>query len=365
MVKIPSSRIKRIVRRISGIILRVIIILLLLLVIVIFLLQTSAVQNFGRKKIQSYLESKLHTKVVIGELSVDFPKNILLKNIYLEDQHQDTLLSAGNLNLDVNLWGLFHQKIIVSDLEMDRWTVHMVRRLPDSNFNYSFVINAFASKNPSQEKETKGSPWIFELGNIHLTNIRAHYQDDATGNDASVFLSDLRTTIKTFDPGRLIFAAPEFSVRGLNGNMRLYKPTFAATSPKPSVVKKASVGEAVQLQLGKIGLDSIALVYSDEVNNSIANINIGRLSIVTNSIDLNNTRFDLKSVDLNQTKFQLAHGKSVVPQEKKNSTESTWMVNLAHLNLVNDEFIYDDDEKKPVSNAVDYDHLHVSNLNTS
>ena len=110
MVKSPSSRFKRIVRRISGIIFWVIIIFLLLVVIILFLLQTSFVQNFGRMKIQAYLESKLHTKVIIGELSIDFPKNIVLKNIYLEDQHRDTLLFAGNLNLGVNLWGLFHHK---------------------------------------------------------------------------------------------------------------------------------------------------------------------------------------------------------------------------------------------------------------
>src|SRR5258708_563540 len=128
MVNGPSSRFKRIARRISRIILRVVIIFLFLVVIVLFLLQTSSVQNFGRKKIQAYLESKLHTKVIIGELSVDFPKNIVLKNIYLEDQHRDTLLSAGNLNLDVNLWGLFHHKIVVNDMTMDHWTVHMVRR---------------------------------------------------------------------------------------------------------------------------------------------------------------------------------------------------------------------------------------------
>src|SRR5450432_2160047 len=192
MVKNPSSRFNRMVRRFSRIILRVIIIFLLLIVIVLFLLQTSSVQNYGRKKIQDYLETKLHTKVVIGELSIDFPKNIVLKNIFLEDQHRDTLLSAGNLNLDVNLWGLFHHKIVVNGMSMDHWIVNIVRRLPDSDFNYSFVIKAFASGNTSQEKATTGnSPWVFELGNIHLTNIRAHYQDDASGNETTVFLSDL------------------------------------------------------------------------------------------------------------------------------------------------------------------------------
>ena len=236
MVKSPSSSLKRIVRRISRITLRVVIIFLLLIIISLFLLQTSFVQNFGRKKIQAYLESKLHTKVIIGDLSVDFPKNIVLKNIYLEDQHQDTLLSAGNLNLDVNLWGLFHHKIVVNDMTMDHWTVHIERRLPDSDFNYSFIVRAFASGDTSQEKATKEtSPWTFELGNIHLVNIRAHYQDDATGNETTMFLSDLRTRIKTFDPDRLIFAAPEFSVKGLNGYVRIYKPTLVLHTRKSSI----------------------------------------------------------------------------------------------------------------------------------
>ena len=41
------------------------------------------------------------------------------------------------------------------------------------------------------------------------------------------------------------------------------------------------------------------------------------------------------------------------------------MVNLANLNLVNDEFSFDDDGKKPVTDAVDYAHLHIRNLNTT
>jgi hypothetical protein len=382
MVKISSSGNKRLVRRISWFVLRIIIIFLILIVIILFLLQTSSVQNFGRKKIQAYLESKLHTKVIIGELSIDFPKNIVLKNIFVEDQHRDTLLSAGNLNLDVNLWGLFHHKVVVNDITLDRWTVHIERRLPDSVFNYAFIVNAFASGNVNQEKAVEGnSPWVFELGKIHLANIRARYKDDATGTDATLFLSDLQTTIKTFDPDRLIFAAPEFSVKGLNGYLSQYKPTLILRQEKNRPLStvnsqlstskeqnpQAKRSNPIRLQVGKIGLDSILIAYSDEISNTKANVNIGLLSIVTDSIDLNKMQFDLKSVDLNQTKFQLVHEKSVIQQNKKDTTgnPSGWTVHLANLNLVNDEFGFDDERKKPVANAVDYAHLLVRNLNTT
>ena len=117
--------------------------------------------------------------------------------------------------------------------------------------------------------------------------------------------------------------------------------------------------------MGKIGLDSILISYTDEISNTKAKADIGLLSIVTDSIDLNKMQFDLESVDLNQTKFQLVQGKSVIQQNKKDTAQKTWTVHLANLNLVNDVFSFDDDTKKPVTDAVDYAHLFVSNLNTT
>ena len=46
-------------------------------------------------------------------------------------------------------------------------------------------------------------------------------------------------------------------------------------------------------------------------------------------------------------------------------SEGTWTVHLANLNLVNDEFSFDDEGKKPITNAVDYAHLLIRNLNTT
>ncbi len=113
------------------------------------------------------------------------------------------------------------------------------------------------------------------------------------------------------------------------------------------------------------------MTYSDELSNTKANVNIGLLSILADSIDLNKMQFDLKSMDLNQSKVQLVLGKSdVKKQDKKEKAEKpgakiAWIVNLANLNLVNDEFSFDDEEKKPVTDAMDYAHLHIRNLNTT
>ena len=365
-----SSRFKQIARRVTRIMLRVIIIFLFLIVIVVFLLQTSFVQNFGRKKIQVYLESKLNTKVAIGEISVDFPKNIMLKNIYLEDQHGDTLLFTGNLNLDVNLWALFKQKVVVNNIDLEQTTVNIERLVRDSSFNYAFITRAFASENTSQHKaEQVNSQWTFETGTIHLVNIRAHYKDDATGNEANFFLSDLQTNIKTFDPDRNAYAIPGFSVNGLNGNVRRYKPVLILRKEDHTRISQAKDSTSIHLQLGIIGLDSVLIAYSDEIDNFKANLDIGRMSIVADSMDLNNMQFDLKSMELNHSKFQMVIGKSdkqkpdKEEEDEKSETHKPWIVRLGNLNLANDEFNYDNDRKKPIRNAIDYAHLQIRDLN--
>ncbi|MEO8117105.1 MAG: hypothetical protein ABI653_05595, partial [Bacteroidota bacterium] len=60
--------------------------ILLLFILVLIAIQIPAVQNFARGKIVTYLEKKIQTKVEIGKLSIDFPKRIVLENIYFEDQ---------------------------------------------------------------------------------------------------------------------------------------------------------------------------------------------------------------------------------------------------------------------------------------
>ena len=48
--------------------------IILLLTIAIFSLQFPAVQNFVKNKLVDYLENKIHTKVQLDRVYIDFPK---------------------------------------------------------------------------------------------------------------------------------------------------------------------------------------------------------------------------------------------------------------------------------------------------
>src|ERR1700690_893952 len=93
--------------------------LIFLIILVLLLIQTAPVQNFARKKIVSYLENKLKTKVEIGKLTIKFPTSISLQNVFLEDQSKDTLLYGKELDVDISMFKLLKSEISIKEISLN------------------------------------------------------------------------------------------------------------------------------------------------------------------------------------------------------------------------------------------------------
>ena len=120
--------------------------LVFLVILVLILIQTSFVQNFARKKVVSFLEHKLHTKVEIGKLDVDFPTALSLQNVFFEDQSKDTLLYGGEIKVDIDMFKLIKNDIEIKEIALNNILVEVKKLPPDSVFNFQFIIDAFASE---------------------------------------------------------------------------------------------------------------------------------------------------------------------------------------------------------------------------
>ncbi len=113
-----NHRLNPVVRKILKILGWVIASIIFLLVLVYVLIQIPAVQNFAKNKVVSYIEKKIKTRVQIGNLSIAFPKQIVLQNIYFEDQKKDTLLSGKEIPVDIALLKLISNEVNVGYLEL-------------------------------------------------------------------------------------------------------------------------------------------------------------------------------------------------------------------------------------------------------
>jgi translocation and assembly module TamB len=196
-----SKSVRKVMRRIFRITITTVLVILSLILLILLLIQTGPVQNYGRGKIEAYLENKLHTKIRIGNLYIGFPSRIILKNVYLEDRRKDTLLSGGKIQVDISMLRLFSSELRINSLELDDITMKVKRLLPDSVFNFQFIADAFSSpQDESLKKKNESGGFHFIIGTIHLKNVHAYYGDDATGNDINLTLGEFNTTLKTFDP---------------------------------------------------------------------------------------------------------------------------------------------------------------------
>src|SRR4051794_12996847 len=96
--------------------------LIALVVLLLIAIQTAPVQNFARKKIVSFLENKLKTRVDIKRLDIDFPKMLVLEGVYIEDKTKDTLVAGNQLKVDIDMFKLLHSEIQINEINLNQIT---------------------------------------------------------------------------------------------------------------------------------------------------------------------------------------------------------------------------------------------------
>lgn len=199
-------------RRLLRIFLRMLLTLFIILLLVFFLIQTPFIQNIARAKAETYLSRKLKAPVRIGHLDISFFRSVTLKDIYIEDRHKDTLLSAGLISVRLQMLALLHNNLDIREIHLDNLIAKVLRRSPaDTTFNYQFIIDAFAGQPTAKPAATSGTPMKFGMKTLLLDNIRFVYRDTLTGNAADVIIGHSRT-----DLGGIGLDSLRFAVAGLH-----------------------------------------------------------------------------------------------------------------------------------------------------
>src|SRR4051812_16976411 len=120
-----QHRTKRIITKVFKVLGWIIFSILIILIAIIGIIQLPAVQQKITQKAVSFLEKKIGTNVDIESLYISFPKNIVLKGFYLEDKAKDTLLYAGKLSVDTDLWALTQHEIQLNDITLENITANV------------------------------------------------------------------------------------------------------------------------------------------------------------------------------------------------------------------------------------------------
>jgi TamB, inner membrane protein subunit of TAM complex len=256
-----SRRSRSVIRRLAILLLKGVLTIILIAIILIFLVQTPYVQGIVRVKAERYLSRKLNTPVAIGNLAIGFPRTVLLENVYIADRQKDTLLEAGLIHVDLDMWGLLHNTLDIREFHLADLTVKVKRTLPDSAFNFQFIVDAFAGQDKKTPAPKSGPAMKMYLRSVLLDKIRLVYKDAVTGDDADVWIEHNQTRMDRFDP-----AGQQFS--------------------------------------GQIELQHSILNYRNTMTALAANLQLGRLTAGFKTVDLDRMNIALNSLSLDSTNIQ-------------------------------------------------------------
>ncbi|MCW3077507.1 MAG: hypothetical protein JWO32_2116 [Bacteroidetes bacterium] len=172
--------------------------LVLLCVTLYFGIQSYTFQTWLGKKAGSYLSDELHTSISIKKVELDFFTKARLVEVYVADQHKDTLLK-GDLSIDIKEFDYKNKRLVLDKIILSNMTAKLIHYAGDSTLNYQFLFDYFVSDNKKKQDTAKG--WSVTPGDVILDNLAFVYKDEkkdikVSRNMNYNFLSFYRTSGK-------------------------------------------------------------------------------------------------------------------------------------------------------------------------
>jgi translocation and assembly module TamB len=334
--------------------------LITFLLLVIAAIQIPAVQNRIVQKTITELEQRFGTTVSLKHIAISFPKKIVLEELYIEDQSRDTLLYAGELSVDTDLFAFLRRRIQLNDVSLKNWKV-IISRLSDSEtFNYDFIPAAFKTKS-ANVPDTTAVPWGFDIKNIKLTDVDLTYRDSRLGNEIEAAIGNLAVDVEELDldSPHLWLNAVEFEdsrisavFSGSSENVPDSTQTNANTTPFTfdfesasfrnitSTVKNVSMEEILRVDLGELKVD------------------VKKFDLVKQEIDVNNVSMSNSFISFQHTGVPIDSAAVADESETK-----PWLLSLSSLELKNNSIQYYDFNSPNVKEGLNFDNLWIRDIN--
>ena len=335
------------------------------------LIQVPAVQNFARKKVVSFLENKIKTKVEINKLSLDLPKLLVLEDVYFEDQNRDTLLAGDTLKVDISLLKLLSNQVEINEIDLRGIRANVIRTMPDSTFNFDYIIDAFmGEQKQAPPPPDSAAAMKFSIDKINLDRIRVDFRDAVTSNDVSFALGHFDTRIEEFDLDKMKFSVPKMVMRNVNARIIQSEPPLKNESVA-TVEAESNEPIPFDLKLGVVDLSKINIDYQNSVAAMKSKVNFDKLLAEFEIIDLKNQNISFKNITLENSSSVIALGKSrqaqavaeEVEQEVEAQLNNDWKVSVGDLNLRNNKLLFDNFNMPVQKQGIDYGHMALTEFN--
>jgi hypothetical protein len=338
--------------------------ILLLVVGALLFLNSKWGQNFVRGRAEAFLEGKLKTKVRIGFLGYGVPDYVVIRDLLVLDQAKDTLLSLGELKIDLAMFKLLQSNLSIDQVLLTGVHAHIYRNKPDTTFNFSYIIAAFAGSPDTAApapKDTTASKFIINLNKLKLNDIHFRFDDYTAGARFGVDLDRLSLTMKKLDLNHLSFHIRDLTVEGVQSS---FAQGISVLPPVPVDTGTTDV----RIVADNIDLKRINFRFTDDVSQLLYTINLGKLNLQLNEFGLAKSLVDVQrlSIDSTYSTLRLGINDTLAPvAEIDTITTDKWRITGETVSLAGINFRLDNPNDAPIPKGIDYSHLDLKNVSLS
>lgn len=238
-----------------------------------FVLQNSFIQTRLTRYFADRISEQLNARVSVGYVNFIFFNQLLLKEIFIEDQAGDTLLFASRLNAGVRSLDRKNNGLVFSKIFLKDATIHL-KQDSDKITNLQFILDALASP------DTTGAKWnikveSIELQNSHFSFVEEGKQDMEFGvNFQDIEITELNLVVKRlrFEGDTTLFNLRHIQFLEKSGFRVNHLAATASLSPRHILLNE------LKIETGNSNLDFNHLEFSfrsfDAFKDFIRRVNI-------------------------------------------------------------------------------------------
>jgi hypothetical protein len=322
---------KHYVSLVVKILLRVLLSIILLIVLAIALIQIPAIQNKIKQRFVRNLADKWKTRVNVGYISLNLWGDIIIRDIFIGDQQQDTLLNVGKIKVGIDVRSLFRKELLLNSISISQ--VDFVYQVIDTagRTNIDFITKS-PTDTVQQENTAKNEEggWAIRFKNIELENIRLRNENKADSSAMNINLGHLALTLTESDLKKMQFGINTLSV----SETRVIQTSYSRiekTKPDTAVAKPLDL----TVTLKEVNFKDVR--YINNTRNSKLSAKLGQAHFANGNFNALNKRVSLGKMGIEQSAIELIQsGKGTEPiatAETTSPEEKEWNISADDIQL--------------------------------
>ncbi len=357
--------VKKIVRILLKALLWILCFFVLLFGLVWMILKVPRVQNYLVSKATHFVSSKTHTKVLLENIDIGFPKSILLQGLYLDDLNKDTLLYVRQLEVDIDMLALIQKKVNVNYIGLEGLNGNLIRDKKSLKFNFQFLLDAFTKKEKAkvQVEDTTSSPWGIDARKFEMKDCRFTMSDSVGGIYLRTSVPNVLIKINTIDLEKKVLEVTDLVVSGVKVNFA----RGASLVPDTGMPGKTPWNK---LLIDNLEVTNTGFIFSDAVQHINVLSKVGHMKFEKIDLDLFNQIIKAENLAMAKSSGEITLTKDtdrakMVSESSTVLRRKSWIIEVDELKLDSNNFKLDFANMPKVNKGMDYNHLLLTGISAN